>query len=393
MGYYLDRKLWDDVVDLFAADGSLQIGPKRVAHGATAIRTELEAAYGAAGLHEGELFDQLQFATVVNVAADGRSAKARSLSLSMLGRNGEYARWESGIAEGAYVRENNVWKLRSWRYVPRMVTDYDLGWARDAQLPSGKLDARINFPHPVPGTRVKLSGVDNAADEQSLQQRVHAAIAIDAIENLNSSYGYYIDESDWDSMADTFGSTGSKEITGAGVYITPDRIRAVLKRRGPSGGRTATFFTIHQLVQPVIHVAADGLTARARLRLFQCGGAADGSSGSWIGGIYENTALYENGEWKFGDQDLHHLFNASYRNGWARFGDGAAKMPAVAGREVAGGGIQQGLGGASRPAAFLTELPPDRAIRSRQYAFPVITEPAFHYRNPVSGRMPAELLP
>ena len=77
-------------------------------------------------------------------------------------------------------------------------------------------------------------------------------------------------------------------------------------------------FTIHQLMQPVIHVAEDGMSAKARLRLFQDGGAANGTSGSWIGGIYENTAKFENGEWKFGIQDLHHIFNASYRNGWAR---------------------------------------------------------------------------
>jgi hypothetical protein len=38
-------------------------------------------------------------------------------------------------------------------------------------------------------------------------------------------------------------------------------------------------------------------------------------------------------------------------------------------------------------------MPPDRPIRARQYAFPDISEPAFHYVNPVSGRRPAELLP
>ena len=35
-----------------------------------------------------------------------------------------------------------------------------------------------------------------------------------------------------------------------------------------------------------------------------------------------------------------------------------------------------------------------RPIRQqRQYAFPEIVEPAFNYRNSVTGRMPAELLP
>ena len=114
--------------------------------------------------------------------------------------------------------------------------------------------------------------------------------------------------------------------------------------------------------------------------------------------------MFENGEWKFGVQDLHHLFNASYRNGWARVGDADQPRPAVVpqastqpqaavGRNVQGGGIAQGLGGARGPNSFATDFPPDHKIRSRQYAFPEITEPAFHYKNPVSGRMPADLLP
>jgi hypothetical protein len=230
--------------------------------------------------------------------------------------------------------------------------------------------------------------MDLTLDE--VERRLNAAIGVDATENLNSSYGYYIDESAWDQMADTFSiARGAKEITGAGTYVGQDRIRKVLNLRGPRGGRTPDFFTIHQLTQPVIHVAADGQSAKARMRLFQLGGNADGSSGSWIGGVYENTAFMENGEWKFGVQDLHHIFNASYRNGWAKVGAAAPRGNAGRG----GGGIQQGLGGASSPNRFATEFPPDRPIRARQYAFPQIIEPAFHYKNPVTGRMPGELLP
>ena len=52
-----------------------------------------------------------------------------------------------------------------------------------------------------------------------------------------------------------------------------------------------------------------------------------------------------------------------------------------------------GLGGAASPNRFAWEIPPDRPIRARQYTFPEISEIAFHYKNPVSGRMPKELLP
>ncbi len=406
-GYYLDRKLWEDVADLFAATGTLRLTARGAQfHGRTSILQALEKNFGPAPLRRGELLDHILLATVVTVAPDGRHAAARSTQLGMLGVNGVYAKWELGVYENQFVKQEGVWKLSAVRYFPRMSTDYDRGWAVDGKPQSQPV--AFHFPNPVTGRRVRgaalpslqsgpaasAGDVENAAPLPRLQQQVDAAIAVDAVENLNSSYGYYIDESAWDNMADTFASVGSKELTGAGVYAGTERIRKALNLRGPAGGRSANFYTIHQLVQPVIHVSDDGLSAKARLRLFQAGGNADGSSGSWIGGIYENTAVFENGEWQFGVQDLHHIFNASYRNGWARVGPNAATLAGrpASPRDARGGGITQGMGGAAPASRFATELPPDHKIRSRQYAFPEIVEPAFHYVNPVSGRAARELV-
>jgi hypothetical protein len=481
-GYYLDRKLWDDVVDLFADDGSLEIAGHGVYVGKAGIRRALETLYGSS-LRTGELFDHINLATVVTVTPDGRTAGARTSQLGQIGLNGEFARWELATLENEFVKSpRGTWQIKTVRYYPRLATDYDKGWGSDAKpfpapAPGSKPDRQaqafesypkpftvaFHYPNPVTGKAVRypsgpqskvqvlkpspgvLAALPGTSDHgQSFEpglaevtRQLAIAIGVDATENLNSSYGYYIDESAWDQMADTYSLTqGAKEITGAGTYVGQERIRKVLNLRGPQGGRTANFFTIHQLTQPVIHVADDGMSARARLRLFQSGGNADGSSGSWIGGIYENTAVFENGEWKFGVQDLHHIFNASYRNGWGRVGAAArgatpgggragtppaggqraAPPPApdgplapaataagagaaaggargAAGRDVQGGGITQGLGGAAQPSRFIKEFPPDKPIRARQYAFPEIVEPAFHYKNPVSGRMPKELLP
>ena len=108
--------------------------------------------------------------------------------------------------------------------------------------------------------------------------------------------------------------------------------------------------------------------------------------------------MKEDGEWKFGRQDLHHLFNASYRNGWARVGPAAAAVapanrPAARSRGDAAAELPRGW--AARRPAQLRGARCRRTLRSasRQYAFPEISEPAFHYKNPVSGRMPKELLP
>ncbi|HEV8392931.1 MAG TPA: nuclear transport factor 2 family protein [Vicinamibacterales bacterium] len=418
-GYYMDRKLWDDVADLFADDGWWEVGHQGVYAGRAHIRQALEAYYGAPALRQGELFDHILMAPVVTVAPDGRTASARSTQLSQIGLNGEFARWELGTYENEFVKQGEVWKVKAVRYFPRLSTDYDLGWAKDAKpspspkagLPPDRASTQtfesypktryvaLHYANPVTGRAVRypagpvskipmvspaFAHAAHTTAMADVEKALHAIIAVDAVENLNSSYGYYIDESAWDNMSDTFSITaGAKELTGAGTYVGRERIRQALNLRGPRGGRTPTFFTIHQLTQPVVHIAEDGQSAKGRFRLFQGGGNADGSSGSWIGGIYENTAVFEDGEWKFGIQDLHHLFNASYRNGWARVGAAA----------VRGGGITQGLGGAASPRSFASQMPPDRPIRARQYAFPEITEPAFHYKNPVSGRMPKELLP
>jgi len=417
-GYYLDRKMWDDVADLFTDGGTLEVDQRGVYVGRPRIVRALAEFYGPSPLRTGELFDHLNLSTVVTIAADGRTASARTQQLSMLGMDGEFARWEVGTYENEFIKQGKIWKLSAVHYYPRVLTDFDKGWAKDAKpaatasttFPPDRKPSQpyqsypketivgLHFANPVSGratqypagsivkvpivntSRKSGGSVESASLESTLKEverSVEAAIGVDAVENLNSSYGYYLDESAWDNMADTFSVTsGAKEISGAGVYVGQDRIRKVLNLRGPRGGRGATSFTIHQLTQPVIHISADGQSAKARFRLFQSGGSASGASGSWIGGTYENTAVKENGEWKFGIQDLHHSFNASYRSGWG-------KMPARQGT----------VGSAAAAPRVLTEMAPDRPIRSRQYAFPEIIEPAFHYKNPVSGRMPKELLP
>ena len=430
-GYYVDRKMWDDVADLFAANGILDPGQKTTYTGTAQIRKALETLYGAAKLQYGELWDRLQLTTVVTIAPDGRTANVRSSELSMLGLINSYQRWELGTYENEFVKENGVWKFKALHYYPRLITDYEKGWAKDvkpgnasyALYPTFSFPA-FHYPNPVTGKAVKYpagvvkapvvatsTGRMAAKPIAELESMLAQAIGFDATENLNSAYGYYLDESAWDSVADICATNCEFELSDVGIYIGRERARQSLKLRYPTNGRGPNSYTIHQLTQPVIHVSADGQKARARLRLFQSGGAANGSSGSWIGGIYENQAFFDNGEWKFGVKDLQHQFNANYRNGWAKIAPRAARgaaPPAAAPPAAArAGGPPESAAPATTPAApgrgaapaaggrggGLAAFPADRPQRTRQYPFPEIVEPAFHYKNPVSGRMPGELLP
>jgi hypothetical protein len=140
-----------------------------------------------------------------------------------------------------------------------------------------------------------------------------------------------------------------------------------MKMLYPTDGRPAGFFAIHQTMQPVVHVAPDGASAKIRLRVLQPRGRI-GAEGSWIAGVYENEAVLENGVWKLSAMDLDYTWAAGYREGWA----GAAR------------GVEAPQ---SRDTLPTGTLQPDEPLRGPAGApFPRIVDLAFHYDNPVSGR-------
>jgi hypothetical protein len=189
--------------------------------------------------------------------------------------------------------------------------------------------------------------------------------AYHASENLATAYGFYIDEFAWDATADLFSRDGWKELS----YVGRQRIRQSLKTRYPNP-KSPDFLTVHQVVQPVIHVSADARSAKVRARLFQMGGPA-GGEGSWIAGIYENSAIDEDGTWRLSGMDLDYIWTAPSRGGWVR-----VTTPPTA------------------PSISMKDLPADRPLRGSNAApFPKAHTVPFHYRNPVSGRVPPLLLP
>ena len=194
--------------------------------------------------------------------------------------------------------------------------------------------------------------------------------AYHASENLATAYGYYIDEFAWDETADIFSRDGWKELSYVGTYVGRERIRQSLKRRYPNP-KPPNFLTLHQIVQPVIHVSADGRSAKIRVRLFQLGGPA-GGEGSWISGIYENTSVDEDGTWKLSGMDLDYVWQAPSRGGWVR-----VKTPPTAPQ------VRDGAGVPARPSA--PGLDRGTVPQGARRAVPL--------PNPVSGRVPPVLLP
>jgi hypothetical protein len=185
-GYYMDKCLFGEIVDLFADDATLffmngifrgKAGARRLYGGATLMN----------GPSPGLLFEHIIAQDIVDVAGDRRSARGRFRCFLQGGvhesRHDAPARipgqfWEAGIYENEYVREDGVWKIsvfnyrivyqatyeQGWAHAPRaplMVADYEQTWPENPRGPD-ELRASparwpetfvmpFHYPHPVTG--------------------------------------------------------------------------------------------------------------------------------------------------------------------------------------------------------------------------------------------------
>jgi hypothetical protein len=177
-----------------------------------------------------------------------------------------------------------------------------------------------------------------------------------AIERLQQQWGHYISEGLASEAAALFSSSpvASIEFAQQGVYLGRARIEAFLKAGGARLELRET-----PVMQPVIHVAPDGLSARGRWRSLVLAGV-HGQDGRWLEGPYENEYVKEDGAWKILRLHWYTTVNASYDQGWHK-----APSPAP---------------------GPLRELPPDRPPSMAYEAFPGFFLPPFHYFHPVTGK-------
>ena len=410
-GYYLDRAQWDQLADLFADDGTIEFAQQGVYLGKPRVRAFL-GRLGHHGLEPGWLNDHIQLQEVVDVAADGLSARARSRELDLTARYGQSGQWSEGVYENAYVKEQGVWKFKSVHLYPTFITDYDKGWTQDAQpapgidpaLPPDRPPTQVyeifpkaqvppyHYRNPVSGAAptypavggpdAKLAAAalfnpgkpgvlkpvrDAAAVLAETQRQVERVKDYHELENLESAYGYYLDKNLWTDLADLFAKDGSIELAQRGVY-KGERVRSFLKavfgrgEEGPVAGRLGN----HLQMQPVIHVDPQGRSGKIRVRMFQQMGMGGRSS---IGGaVYENEVVKEGGVWKFSVDHTYNTFSASYVGGPAK----------AAGRLMPG-----------PTPGFDWDAPPTTFTAM----FPIVYEIPYHYANPVTGRTELPALP
>jgi hypothetical protein len=131
-GYYLATLLWDDLTNLFAEDGTIEIALRGVYVGKAAVRRNLNL-YGQAGLDDGVLHNHMQFQQVIHVAPDGNTANLRSRALSMMGNFNRNATWMGGTYENEFVKLNGRWYFHRDHQINTYFAAYETGWKDLAQ--------------------------------------------------------------------------------------------------------------------------------------------------------------------------------------------------------------------------------------------------------------------
>jgi hypothetical protein len=383
-GYYLDRGMYDDIVDLFVPDAQVDVAGQGVYNGSDSVRRFL-GRYGAPGLETGELNDRPQLMPLVNVSDDGSTALVRVVELGMTGQHGGEGFWSAAINTFLLrAGEDGKWRIAQLHQRPLMRAAYEQGWAHPlpAQMPIGE-----SLWPDGQGQPVDLSYPEHAFAMQSLPPGVvfparaaggevrivpgalKLAEAFDGAENVSNAYGYYIDQFAWANTAALFASDGWKELSYIGTFVGRDQILQSLITRYGEGGPNDAFQAIHQKTQPYVTVLEDGEHAHVRTRLLQFNSSSTGP-GSWIGGIYENQVVKDEGVWRIHGMDLDYTWLADYATGWTGIDPEASKRFAP-------------------PPEQLARFDIDAALRGETFApYPRIAPMGFHFANPVSGREP-----
>jgi hypothetical protein len=197
-----------------------------------------------------------------------------------------------------------------------------------------------------------------------------------AIRRLQHAYGYFMDKCKYEEVVDLFSERGETYFLG-GVFKGKTGVRRLycgrLGSRFAAGknGPVRGLLLDHLLMQDVITVAPDRLSAKARYRCFMQGGSHESVPeifpAFWEAGVYENTYLKEDGVWKIGVLNYNVFFYAPYEQGWGRVKPGYAVPP------------------------FSKTFPddpngPDELIARRASFWPENKLVPYHYLHPVTGK-------
>lgn len=149
-GYYVDKSLWYSLADLWAEDGTLEIGGRGVFLGKDRVFEYMNVGLGTVGPKPGLLVDHQQFQPIVTINEDGVTAEARAIAFVM-----SLGGWGHNYYENDYVKEDGVWKFRALHGPFNMYSGYDIGWVDDIIL--NTFPEKFPPPPDLPPTTIYLA--------------------------------------------------------------------------------------------------------------------------------------------------------------------------------------------------------------------------------------------
>ncbi|MEN9705374.1 MAG: hypothetical protein RLZZ393_1253, partial [Pseudomonadota bacterium] len=185
--------------------------------------------------------------------------------------------------------------------------------------------------------------------------------AVTQIQRLGRAFGYYTDKGYFGEAADLFSEDASFQWGMDGLYKGKARIRELLTRHGGGSLKEAPGLPFGRLnlrmqLQPVVTVAADGLTAQARWREWGLLGQYKKWAG-WGDAVIEDRYVKEGGVWKIAARQYYLNFEAPYEGGWAVMKPAAAEAR----------------------SAVAKEFPADAPSPVAYKPFPAVFVPPYHY--------------
>jgi hypothetical protein len=158
-----------------------------------------------------------------------------------------------------------------------------------------------------------------------LEKEVIRLEDIQAIEDLQQKYGYYMDSHRRDQVADCFSDrTESIEIESTGLFKGKAGVKKFfLDNDLLQKGETEVPGWINILIlmsMDVITIDPSGTTARGRWNTWLAEAMTVGGipRQQWVQGYYENEYIKENGVWRFKKLHWNVTFFTSFETGWLR---------------------------------------------------------------------------
>jgi hypothetical protein len=215
------------------------------------------------------------------------------------------------------------------------------------------------------------------AEVAKLARRVSLLEDTNAVKSLHYKYGYYIDKCLYREAVDLFSDSAEVRFLN-GIYKGKQGARRLyvdwFQKYFTNGfnGPIRGFLLDHLMLQDIVDVAPDGLSARGRFRCVLQGGCHESMRDPipnfpqqfWEAGIYENAYVKEEGVWKIKLLNYNMLWQANYAEGWAHSGVHLAPLTRTFPEDPNG---------------------PDELLPQAPQTWPETRVVPFHYDHPVTG--------